>query len=638
MSKSKEQCINIISRRFDNIENKNDFKALLIALEESITEICGSEIGLFSILDGENEKLRILNKNIDLTTSFNNTVMENILLSKKGFFDNAIVRHKKYRQEIDNPLNIKIKSTIVVPILDEQKEKVLGFLSASNSIGNNKEFERYETRSLGLLDNYSRKIIRLIKSQKNEKIPFKKEEKESKELKKNNKILNKENLEFSDNGFSIKISIEERNSELEKELTIQLEKIEKLEKELSLKNESKTLSSNKDLISINEILEKDSNHSTRDGLGYVLDFLTNEVTYLANEEHKIYLFLEIIKNSLHNKEQLNFIERELNNSHLINNLANELYTREKMPLLFEEFNPFKIFSSVGNLYYRSFSDENIIYNIFIEPKLSTVMISDVGKVKSLIVHLMNNVYGFISKGGVVDFLVFSSKEEDILNIEIKAFMPNEVRNIKNLFKTKLTTHNIITNDKGLGLSVCSNLINILGGKLKLSREGSDEHSFMASIPIKIIPEKKQKEFISKIPIKIAVLLSEEDNYAYQNLKRYFLAFNILESDILVFQNYKKMDNIKFSHLFCFESMLSEKIDKGNFSSITILKYKEKKLDHDALNNISVNELTINAYYGMALQQILFPHLPVEEIENGTIIIEDSFLRKFNNMVSRLKFA
>ena len=638
MSKSKEQCINIISRRFDNIENKNDFKALLIALEESIKEICGSEIGLFSILDGENEKLRILNKNIDLTTSFNNSVMETVLFSKKGFFDNSITRHKKYREEIDNPLNIKIKSTIVVPILDEQKEKVLGFLSASNSIGNNKEFERYETRSLGLLDNYSRKIIRLIKSQKNEKIPFKKEEKESKELKKNNKILNKENLEFSDNGFSIKISIEERNSELEKELTIQLEKIEKLEKELSLKNESKTLSSNKDLISINEILEKDSNHSTRDGLGYVLDFLTNEVTYLANEEHKIYLFLEIIKNSLHNKEQLNFIERELNNSHLINNLANELYTREKMPLLFEEFNTFKIFSSVGNLYYRSFSDENIIYNIFIEPKLSTVMISDVGKVKSLIVHLMNNVYGFISKGGVVDFLVFSSKEEDILNIEIKAFMPNEVRNIKNLFKTKLTTHNIITNDKGLGLSVCSNLINILGGKLKLSREGSDEHSFMASIPIKIIPEKKQKEFISKIPIKIAVLLSEEDNYAYQNLKRYFLAFNILESDILVFQNYKKMDNIKFSHLFCFESMLSEKIDKGNFSSITILKYKEKKLDHDALNNISVNELTINAYYGMALQQILFPHLPVEEIENGTIIIEDSFLRKFNNMVSRLKFA
>ena len=625
MSKSKEQCIKIISKKFDNIENKNDFKELLIALEESMKEICDAEVGLLYILDNENKKLRILNKNIDLITSFDNTVIETILLSKKGLFDNSIMRHKKYREEVDNPLNIKIKSTIIVPVLDEEKEKVLAFLLASNSIGSDKEFERYEIRSLSLLDSYSRKIIRVIK---NEKLSFQKDI----NLNENDKILNKDKNDI----FSKKISIEERNRELEEKLKIQLETIEKLEKELSVKHKSKTFSISKELVSMNQVLEKDTKAIKVDEIKYILDFLTNEVTYLANEEHNIYLFLEIIKNSLHNKEQLNFIERELNNSHLINNLANELYRREKMPLLFEEFNPFKIFSSVGNLYYRPFLNENIIYNIFIEPTLVTKMISDVGKLKSLIVHLMNNVYGFISKGGVVNFSVFSSEDKNILNIEIKAFLPNEVRNIRNLFNTKLTTHNIITNDKGLGLSVCSNLINILGGKLKLSREGSYEHSFMASIPIKVVQEKNKKEFLTKTPIKIAVLLSEEDNYAYQNLKKYFLAFNISESNILLFQNYKKINNIKFSHLFCFESMISEKINRENFSSVTVLKYKEERLKDGAFYKKRVNELTINSYYGMAVQQILFPHLPIEEIQNGTIIIEDSFLRKFNNMVSMLK--
>jgi len=468
-----------------------------------------------------------------------------------------------------------------------------------------------------LLCSYGQKIIALIKSDDNNIF--------------NKNIKNKEKSK-------IKLSTEKKSEiDLEEELQIQLKKIKELEEKLALQDKLLVNSNNKNLLVLDNVLEIDNNTKSSVGLKYILDFLTNEVTYLANEEHKIYLFLEIIKNSLHNKEQLNFIERELNSSHLINNLANELYTRDKMPLLFEEFNTFKIFSSVSNLYYRSFLNENIIFNVYIEPKLAVKMVSDVAKVKSLIVHLINNVYGFITKGGVIDFLVFSGKEKDVLIIEISAFMPSEVKNIKSFFKTKQVTHSIITKDQGLGLSVSSNLINILDGKLKLTKKGSDKHSFRVSIPVKVVPEKKKKEFLNKRPIKIAILMGNDD-YAYQNLKRYLIAFNIPESNILVFKNHKKMSNMKFSHLFCFENMLLDKFDMSHFPSVTILKYKEEKLEHSSLNKIKVNELIINAYYGMALQQILFPHLPVEEVESGTMIIEDSFLKKFNNVVNMLKFT
>jgi hypothetical protein len=630
MSKSKEQCTNIISEKFKNIENNNG-EALLFALEESIKEMCDAEVGLLYILDDEDKKIKILNKEINKNTSLVDSVVETVLISKKGFFDNHIVSHKKYREEVDNPLNIKIKSILVTPILDKAKEKVLGFLSASNSIGKSKDFERYEIRSLGLLESYSYKIIELLKAKK---------EKDFK-----NKVIIEEtrlsvdiNIEKKEKNKIEKTLSEETKIDFKNIIKIQSEKIKELEDKLSWKTDNAIGINSKEMVVAEEVLEAESKNERVHELKYILDFLTNEVTYLANEEHKIYLFLEIIKNSLHNKEQLNFIERELSNSHLINNLANELYTRDKMPLLFEEFNGFKIFSSVGHLYYQSFSNENIVFNIFIEPNLPVLMVSDIAKIKSLIVHLMNNVYSFISSGGVVDFSVFSSEESKTLNIEIKAFMPYEVKNLKSFFKKRQISHSIITEDKGLGLSVCSNLINILGGKLKLSREESSEHSFMATIPIKIVPKQKRKEFFSKSPMKIVILMHEDDEYSYQNFKRYLIGFKIPETNILIFKNHKKIGNIKISHLFCFESMLSEKFDMSHFSSVTILKNKEERLIHPALSKIKRNELIVNAYYGMALQQILFPHLPVEEIEDGTIIIEDSFLKKFNNVVNMLKFS
>ena len=604
MSKSKEHSMRIISQQFVGIENSRDFNELIVALEESIKRVCNSEIGVLYIFDRESRRLKILNSDINITTTLSDSIIESVWSSKRGFFDNAIMRHKKYREEIDNPLKVKLKSMLIVPIFTKDREEVVGFLSASNSLNGSKEFERYEMRLLTLLSSHAHKIIKLSKSMESEGLD-----------------IESEFSPLSDVEPTPVATPSKSKSEtlLESELKIQAKRIEELERELSLKNGSITL--------------LDEERRKSDKLYDILEFLTNEVTYLATDKHKIYLFLEIIKNSLHNKERLNLIENELNGSRFINNLAHELYNQEKMPIVLKEFNSFKLFQSIGNLYYRSFVNENISFNIFIEPELAITMVSDEAKIKSLTVHLMNNIYGFISEGGVLDLLVFLSEDKKSLNIKIKAVQFDRESNLKKIFKERRVSPSILTLDKGLGLSVSSNLTNILGGKLKLSREGENQHFFTVTIPIEVVKEKRV-EFLHKKPIKIAILIDDRDKYYYQNLRRYLLSFNIPDLNVLTFNSYQKMKKMDFSHLLCFESMLSDKLDLTRFPSVTILKYGEERLPHPLLNGVEVNELRVNAYYGMALQQILFPHLPVEEIEDGMIIVKESLFQKMSKRVNR----
>ncbi len=617
MSKTKEQCLSIIEEKFLNLET--DLSSKLLIVEKTIKEISGAEYGFIYLYNEENNQLKFLSDGKELDIPIESSIAEEVLLTKKGFFDNYTVSHKKYNQKVDNPLNIKIKSILLVPILDKEKERVIGLISAMNSVNHIQNFKRYDIRCLGFLNSKIREILKLFqketRSSKNKQTP----------LKERKPSLPRETK-----------NLENKSTEVEKllsKLSAQEEKIKTLEQQLTLKKENII----DDVLVIDEALYQETNKSTK--IKDILEFLTNEVIYLAHEEHKIYLFLEIIKNSLHNKEQLNFINHMLDKSKLVHKLANDLYSREKMPMLYEEFDIYQLISNLTNLFALSYKEENITFNVFIHPNIPRLLYSDMMKIKSLITHLLNNVYGLVNSGGVIELSIEYNKEKEFLNIEVKAIRYTSGKDIKKLFQSNpMSSYSLTSADSGLGLSVSSNLINILNGKLKLSTFGDDEHSFCVTVPVKMVNKVEKKDFSLKKKIKIAILMDEENRYATQNLIRYCQSMGIKESDIMVFTNYKKMSNVKFSHLFCFENMLSKAVNSSNCSCLIILKYTTFKVQKDSFNNIKIYEFYINSYYGQELQELFFPDTVSEKVLRKTLLIEDSFLKKFNKMVNRLKLS
>jgi len=604
MAKSKEQCINIISENFNLIEDK---KNLLDALEESIKEICEAEYGLLWSYNEENESVENLMSSNSLTLKLSNSLLNDIINNKKGIFDNHIASHRKFNQILDNPLKIKIKSILLLPVLTND-DKIIGVIAAYNSMDYAKEFQRYTLRCLELLNVHA---IKIIKSNNLENVQnFIK-------IKKSTPPTSLPSKKVSLNSEKKLDSKDEKIKELEKKLNIQKKIIDKLEEKESVYEV--------EIVNDDVYYAEENNNNVH----LILDFLSNEITCFSNENHKIYQFLEIIKNSLHNQEQLAFINHEIDQSQLIQNLANELYKQERLTTTLNIFNSYSTMASIANLYTITFLHQKMLFNVFIDPKLPSEIRADEDKIKSLLIHLINNTCGLIENRGVIELLVSFSAETKCLNIEIKGF---KAQKVGGFFRNSKSNHSLITSNTGVGLSICSNLVNLLDGKLKLSTIGKDEYSFMVNLPIETV-SKNKKVFHAKKPLKIGILLDESNLPTFENLKKYFKSFGIVESNLVVFRNVKKINGIKLSHLICFENMLSQKINMGAFDSVTVMKYLQEDMRRKYNLETDVNELLINSYYGMVLQKILFPDIEIEDLNRGTLIKEETFLGKLKRLYS-----
>ena len=618
MSKSKKESIQIINKEFKGLINNTDIDSLFLALDRAIKAISGSEFSLILSIDNDNREIKTYINQKYISIKLEKSIVEKVAKSKRAFFDNYLVSNKNYNPKIDNILKIDIKSMIVVPIIDKIKGEVVAFILAFNSVDYKGEFKRYDTRSLGLLKNH---VLKLVKKLDTSIV----------------KIALEDKIETTSlidrNLIDTKASIQNINEELEAKLKSQQARIEELENELLLKD--KLLESN---VSPKEeylvtVVEDEENVVDSD-IHTILDFLTNEVVYLSNEEHQLYLFLEIIKNSLHNKEQLDFINSKLDKNSMVEELATQLYTREKMPIIFDEFNIHQLVNHISLLYANTFFDKNITFNIFVEPSIPTLFYSDKRKIQSLIIHLINNALGFTNEGGAIELDLSFLESEEIIKIVVKGIKHFNKQDSKHFFKKSKITSTVTSPHKGIGLSVSSNLIKLLDGKLKLSRVGENIHLFTSFLPIRKIETEEIVNFLYKNNIKVAILSADDDIYVLENLVKYLKYMEINKESIYFFKSIKSMGNSKFSHLFCFEDMLSSDIKFKNFSSVTVFRNSQKPLTFGVDNLI--HEIDINSYYGLQLKRILFPNVDILELEENTLFIKDSFLSKFSNVIKKLK--
>ena len=115
---------------------------------DAITELDIVENKLAKIAEVDFVKLYKINTNNELADLVEEKKKENILIfggllseaikSKKVIFENHITSSKHYMATIDNPLGIKVKSLLILPILG--KGKVIGIVFFYRKVGNRKVF------------------------------------------------------------------------------------------------------------------------------------------------------------------------------------------------------------------------------------------------------------------------------------------------------------------------------------------------------------------------------------------------------------------------------------------------------------------------------------------------------------------
>lgn len=279
--------------------------------------------------------------------------------------------------------------------------------------------------------------------------------------------------------------------------------------------------------------------------------------FLANMSHEIRTplngiigFTKFLKSTNLNSEQYEFVKVIRNSSEDLLSIVNDVLDISKIEngsIEIEEvfFNPIEEFESVVELYSTNASKKDIDFALWIDPLFSSKLLrSDPSKIKQVLMNLISNAIKFTDEGGSVVVIIeeLESQEESLsirFSVKDTGIGISEENRVKifNAFTQADSSTFRKYGGTGLGLTISSNIVNILGGALILESkvgEGST-FSFILNVDKKNIIEER----IEERPMRISIYadVNSKNRYSNEFLEDYI---SLMSKDISI----KRFKNLK----------------------------------------------------------------------------------------------
>jgi len=214
--------------------------------------------------------------------------------------------------------------------------------------------------------------------------------------------------------------------------------------------------------------------------------------FLANMSHEIRTplngiigFTELLKNSELDDEKMEFVEVIEKSSEnllsIINNIL-DLSKVESNKVEVDEilFSPIGEFENAIEVYGPKAAEKNIHMSFFIDPSLNNYLKGDSTKVKEVMINLMSNAVKFTPRNGHITTEIRrvenapEGKARVLFSVQDSGIGINEDKK-KDIFNAFSQADSTITRKyggTGLGLTISSKYVNLMGGQLKVdSQEG-----------------------------------------------------------------------------------------------------------------------------------------------------------------------
>lgn len=219
--------------------------------------------------------------------------------------------------------------------------------------------------------------------------------------------------------------------------------------------------------------------------------------FLANMSHELRTplngiigFTDLLKGTDLTEEQREFItiiEKSSENLLGIINGILDLAKIESKKIEIENivFNPVEEFESAIEVYATRAADKNINLGLFIDPRLDTPLKGDPTKIKEVLINLISNAIKFTGAGGSVDVEIrrIESKEgKSKVRFSVQdtgiGIPPDKKALIFEAFSQADASVTRKYGGTGLGLTISSKFVELMGGKMGLESEmGKGSHFF-----------------------------------------------------------------------------------------------------------------------------------------------------------------
>ncbi len=163
MENKSSMLIEMLTKSMDEISQANDSKEINNITEKLLKEFTDSDFATLFLFDPSKQ---ILFVEREKSTTLNMLEAEGFLgkayLTKSPAFYNHIASDKNYVAKIDNPDNLRLRSQIVVPVVED--DNLLGIVRTSRSIRSKKPYSKHEIELLSSLNSFLVKIIHILVS------------------------------------------------------------------------------------------------------------------------------------------------------------------------------------------------------------------------------------------------------------------------------------------------------------------------------------------------------------------------------------------------------------------------------------------------------------------------------------------
>ena len=271
--------------------------------------------------------------------------------------------------------------------------------------------------------------------------------------------------------------------------------------------------------------------------------------FLANMSHEIRTplngivgFTELLKDTGLKEEQGEFVEiiekSSENLLEIINNIL-DLSKIESNKLEIEDivFNPIAEFESAVEVYAVRASEKHIDLGCFIDPELEHPIKGDPTKIKEVVINLLSNAVKFTSSAGAinVDIRKIDSEEDGITRVRFEVqdsgigVTGEQKARIFEAFSQADTSITRKYGGTGLGLTISSRFIELMGGELDLHSEPGEGTTFFFTIDfeeVETLNESSQGTYssINALVLKSAHKTKRQETYLKEYLDYYGVSY------------------------------------------------------------------------------------------------------------------
>ena len=328
--------------------------------------------------------------------------------------------------------------------------------------------------------------------------------------------------------------------------------------------------------------------------------------FLANMSHEIRTplnailgFIDLLKEKEKDEEKLKYIATVQNSSTTLLGIINDILDFSKiesgnLSIDKVDFNVEEEFKTLVELFRAKASEKSVNLQLIMDDNMPAALHSDPLRIKQVIANLLSNALKFTPRNGKVKLMI--SYHDGQLAVDVSDTgigVPKDKQ--KHIFKAFSQAEGSTTRKyggTGLGLTISSRLISMLGGKLTLKSVEGEGSTFSFKIDVKVGRYKKlhadQSMHLEEIENKRILLV--EDNKANQMfmsliLKKFKLHFEIANDGL---EAVTAFENGKYDLILMDENM-------PNLNGIEATKRilaieKSKNLTHTPIIALTANAL------------------------------------------------